>query len=508
MRLPIASVTRRAPARSLAASLQVGSSATCSSLVRWSQGAAELLSSLSSSASRVELGGLNKGCCYTATCTASRRWQSSGVSLGWGAKAIEGDELEGGSFSTEDSAGLHSELAHELEGEGNLSHDAALSQPLGKADLQTPTARISLEKIERPPGRFDMLTNSLVYRWQTTAKYARKVTGPMREWASELKYRTGVHIEVEPTFPERAMVPEADGGYTTADEVELTLYLFGSERGIFNCRQLMEAALDQNPAYVRLGVFRRKPGKTASSDATQNSSASNGGSATVNPNEDIEWLMLRRINRDLRPPDIPPISLKLPGKWTLLFEHYKEAAVRSLWEETGITVDPNTVFPTACLSQNNPEFYWRVPVHYFVAEVPYDVEVRGPQTGQNTYMHHWDAQLLRQSPDPIDRAWAQLADPETGCAWMKVPMIDELQRPLRGKDYMTTRYTPPPYSGLNDVLGFAVPAEESAAAADTVGAADATAAAAVEEKDVVAEVSAAAEEASVSPPPSEPASTS
>jgi 8-oxo-dGTP pyrophosphatase MutT (NUDIX family) len=369
-------------------------------------------------------------------------------------------------FVSEDTTGLQSELVRELEGEGNLSVDVALSQPLMKADLQTPTARIRLEKIERPPGRFDLLTNSLVYRWQTTASLARKVTGPMREWATELKYRTGVHIEVEPTFPERAAAPEAEGGYATADEVELTVYLFGSERGIFNCRQLMEAALDQDPAYVRLGVFRRKPAKA--SGAAANTSSSGGGDITAfNPNEDIEWLMLRRINRDLRPPDIPPISLKLPGKWTLLFEHFKEAAVRTLWEETGITVDPNNVFPTARLHQVDPLYYWRVPVHYFVAEVPFDVEVLGPQVGLNTYVHHWDSQLLRQSPDPIDRAWAQLANPETGCAWMKVPMIDELQRPLRGEDYMATRYTPPPYSGLNSVLGFAVPAstEDGGAAA-------------------------------------------
>ncbi|KPA84837.1 putative mitochondrial mitochondrial RNA binding complex 1 subunit,NUDIX hydrolase, conserved [Leptomonas pyrrhocoris] len=408
-----------------------------------------------------------------------RRWQSSGSGSGGVDPRMTENE-----FVSEDTTGLQSELVQELEGEGNLSMDAAMSQPLAKADLQTPTARIRLEKIERPPGRFDILTNSLVYRWLTTAAQARKVSGPMREWASELKYRTGVHVEVEPTFPDRLVVPETEGGYANADEVELTVYLFGSERGIFNCRQLMEAALDQDPAYVRLGVFRRKPGKTASVNSSGSaSSSSGGGGVTINRNEDIEWLMLRRINRDLRPPDIPPISLKLPGKWTLLFEHYREAAVRTLWEETGITVDPNTVYPTACLNQSNPTFYWRVPVHYFVAEVPYEVEVLGPQVGLNTYMHHWDAQLLRQSPDPIDRAWAQLANPETGCAWMKVPMINELQRPLRGEDYMATRYTPPPYSGLNSVLGFAVPASEVAAAAggaaggaDAEGAASTTAA--------------------------------
>ncbi|CAJ1011386.1 hypothetical protein Q4I28_006699 [Leishmania naiffi] len=356
---------------------------------------------------------------------------------------------DGHGHMTDDTSGLQSELSHALEGEVNLSMDGMLSQSLVKADLQTPSARIQLKKIERPPGRFDLLTNSLVYCWQTTAAQARKVTGPMREWASELKYRTGVHLEVELTNPMRLSVPVAEGGYAAADDVELTVYLFGSERGIFNCRQLMETALDQDPAYVRLAVFRRKPGKDGLAERA----------ATPRPNEDVEWLLLRRINRDLRPPDIPPISLKMPGKWTLLYEHYKEAAIRTLWEETGITVEVGNVYPTAVLCQDNPIFYWRVPVHYFLAEVPYNVQVLGPQVGLNTYMHHWDSSLLRQSPDPIDRAWAQLADPETGCAWMKGVMIDELQRPLRGRDYMATRYTPPPYSQLNHVLGFSLPAE-------------------------------------------------
>ncbi|TPP43767.1 NUDIX domain family protein [Leishmania donovani] len=390
-------------------------------------------------------------CCYPSTQMVSCRWQSTGDGYG---------------YMTDDSSGLQSELSHALEGEGNLSVDAMLSQSLVQADLQTPSARIQLKKIERPPGRFDLLTNSLVYSWQTTAAQARKVIGPMREWASELKYRTGVHLEVEPTNPTRLGVPEEEGGYAAADDVELTVYLFGSERGIFNCRQLMETALDQNPAYVRLAVFRRRPGKGVNTSTA----------AAPRPQEDVEWLLLRRINRDLRPPDIPPISLKTPGKWTLLYEHYKEAAIRTLWEETGITVEAGNVYPTAVLCQDNPIYYWRVPVHYFLAEVPYDVQVLGPQVGLNTYMHHWDTSLLRQSPDPIDRAWAQLADPETGCAWMKQPMIDELQRPLRGENYMATRYTPPPYSQLNHALGLAVPAEAAgeASAADSAPSAAAT----------------------------------
>lgn len=470
MRFLFPPVARRARVRSVTTSVPARGSSTrnviCSNLMRWSRGAALLFA--------------GPHCSVSLSVSAQatpRRWQSSsGFDRDKSGLDSFGSGAIAGELASEDPTGLQSELVRELEGEGNLSVDAALSQPLGKADLQTPTARIRLEKIERPPGRFDMLTNSLVYRWQTTASQARKVTGPMREWATELKYRTGVHMEVEPTFPDRIGVPAAEGGYATADEVELTVYLFGSERGIFNCRQLMEAALDQDPAYVRLGVFRRKPGNAAGAHNSSNggngsSSNNNGGSGG---DAEVEWLMLRRINRDLRPPDIPPISLKLPGKWTMLFEQFKEAAVRTLWEETGITVDPNSVFPTARLNQENPTYYWRVPVYYFMAEVPYDVEVRGPQVGLNTYMHHWDAQLLRQSPDPIDRAWAQLADPETGCAWMKVPMIDELQRPLRGENYMATRYTPPPYSGLNSVVGFPVPAAEASGAEGADAAATAT----------------------------------
>ncbi|KAG5470649.1 hypothetical protein LSCM1_01895 [Leishmania martiniquensis] len=423
----------------------------CSSTsLRWAKATPSLLSGLTRLHTAASSGwaSASGGHCSAAAQMVSCRWQFTGTGHG---------------YVTDDNSGLQSELSDALAGEGNLPLDAILPQPLVKADLESPSARIRLDKIERPPGRFDLLTNSLVYRWQTTAALARKVTGPMREWASELKYRTGVHLEVELTDPTRLDLPVSEGGYSSADDVELMVYLFGSERGIFNCRQLMETALDQDPAYVRLAVFRRKRGTGGSGE----------GAAAPRPDEDVEWLLLRRINRDLRPPDIPPISLKTPGKWTLLYEHYKEAAIRTLWEETGITVEAGNVYPTAVLFQDNPIFYWRVPVHYFLAEVPYDVQVLGPQVGLNTYMHHWDSSLLRQSPDPIDRAWAQLADPETGCAWMKRPMIDELQRPLRGANYMAMRYTPPPYSELNNVLGLQVPVEaagESSATESTASA--------------------------------------
>ncbi|RNF01669.1 mitochondrial edited mRNA stability factor 1 [Trypanosoma rangeli] len=370
-----------------------------------------------------------------------RRWYCLPLVPLWGLvgqRGVSGDDrsADSSAFLSDDEA-LHGELASMLETEGHAAPlDAMQQHPLEVAAMGSSTGTIYLEKLARPPARFDLLTNSFVYKWQTKAALARKVSGPMREWAAELKYRTGVHMELEPTFPERISEDatagdDSEGGvYENADDVDITVYLFGSERGIFNCHKLMEAAIQQDPVYVRLGVFRRVPSS-----------------------KEVEWLMLRRINREMRPPDIPPISLKLPGKWTLLYERYKEAAVRTLWEETGITVDPNHVFPTAQLYQTSPKYYWRVPVRYFVAEVPHDVRVEGPQVVPTQYMRNWDGRLLRQSPDPIDRAWAQLADPITGCAWMKAPMIDELQKPLRGEMYMATRYTPPPYSNLQDVVG-------------------------------------------------------
>ncbi|KEG13544.1 mitochondrial edited mRNA stability factor 1 [Trypanosoma grayi] len=371
-----------------------------------------------------------------------RRWSCLPLAPAWGLVARRrktGDDRpsDSSAFISDDDA-LRGELASVLETEDHAAPlDALQTPPLGPAMMGSAatSTTIQLERLARPPARFDLLTNSFVYKWQTKAALARKVSGPMREWAAELKYRTGVHIELEPTYPERLseeISGEGDDGggpYDSADDVDITVYLFGSERGIFNCHKLMEAAIQQDPVYVRLGVFRRVKGSN-----------------------EVEWLMLRRINRELRPPDIPPISLKLPGKWTLLYERYKEAAVRTLWEETGITVDPTNVFPTAQLYQTSPQYYWRVPVRYFVAEVPHDIRVEGPQVVPTQYMRNWDARLLRQSPDPIDRAWAQLADPTTGCAWMKAPMIDELQKPLRGENYMAVRYTPPPYSDLQEVV--------------------------------------------------------
>lgn len=329
-------------------------------------------------------------------------------------------------------ADLQSEMAKVMSSDNSIdissfvtsSSDASAAGSGGSKD-----SVIEITKLVRPPAKFDLLTHSFAYEWRTTAKLARKVIGPMREWASEIKYRTGVHLEMDPTYPEKLL----NHAYPTADDVEITVYLFGTDRGVANCKKIMEAAIAQDPIYVRLGVFRRVP--------------SSSGAA-----EDVEWLTLRRINRENRPPDVPKISLKLPGKYTLLYENFKEAAIRTLWEETGITVASAAAFPSGYLSSNDPNYFWRVPVRYFVAEVPHDVEVLGPQTSKQSYMMGWDSRILRQSPDPIDREWARLANADTGCAWMKSSLLDELQRPLRGERYMATRYTPPPHSNLQDVV--------------------------------------------------------
>ena len=54
------------------------------------------------------------------------------------------------------------------------------------------------------------------------------MTGPMREWADEFMCRTGVCAHMDPVDLEKATA----GGYATADEVEVNLYLFGSERAV------------------------------------------------------------------------------------------------------------------------------------------------------------------------------------------------------------------------------------------------------------------------------------
>lgn len=368
----------------------------------------------------------------SSACSVHRQLQSSWTgSSSQGGKGRDDDDM----VQLQD---LHSELASVIEEVSAPSvgaRDPLLSgAPHGSTSAETEGV-VRLTKLPQAPAKFDLIGSSFAYEWRTTAKHARKVIGPMREWATELKYRTGVHLEMDPTYPVKLSAQE----YASADDVDITVYLFGTDRGVSICQPLMEAAVQQDPAYVRLGVFRRHP---------------------TDPNAEVEWLMLRRINRDNRPPDIPKISLKLPGKYTLFHENYKEAAMRTLWEETGITVASSSVFPTGMLMSTDPNYFWRVPVRYFVAEVPYDVPVLGPRHNAINYMQGWDARILRQSPDLVDREWAKLADPVTGCAWMPTRLIDELQKPLRGTDYMSIRYTPPPHSKLQEVVRLApTPAE-------------------------------------------------
>ncbi|CAD2216160.1 NUDIX hydrolase [Angomonas deanei] len=356
---------------------------------------------------------------------------------------------------------LHSEL-HEEGGE-EVPLFRTFTRPGEQRNEEDSAETIHLERVDRLPAKYDLITNSIVYKWETTAKWARKVSGPMKEWATEFKYRTGVHIEVEPTHPERiwnyntgdafygmnssstANFPTSpseagDHYYKKSDDVELTVYLFGSERGVYNCKKLLEEAIREDPSYVRLALFRRVPGATG--------------------DDAIEWLALRRINREIRPPDVPPISLKTPGKYNFLHETHLEAAVRSCWEETGLQLSPANVFPTALFTQEDPLYYWRVPVYYYLAEIPYETEVKGPQTMREAYVVDFDPRLLKQSPDPIDRHWAAHADPQTGCAWLRRSTFNELQKPLKGEEYLELRYTPPPYSQLREVLGFREVEEE------------------------------------------------
>lgn len=291
--------------------------------------------------------------------------------------------------------------------------------------LQEMSSIIRFQKINKVPAKFDVMTFSNCFVWNTNAAIARKIIGPMREWADEVKYRTGVHLEMDPLYPNKI----AQKLYKTSDEVEMNIYAFGSDRSVIQTAKLMESMIHQEPAYVRLGVFRRIP-----------------------DSPEVEWITLRRINRELRPPDIPPISLKLPGKHTMLFENFKEAAIRSCWEETGIAVDPKLVYPSGMLDSKDPDYYWRVPVRYFVAELPAGADIRGPLPSEVNYMQAWDSRLLRQSPDPIDQAWAKHADAATGTAWLKSSQLDVLQKPLRGDHYMSIRYTPPPFSELQTVV--------------------------------------------------------
>ena len=331
----------------------------------------------------------------------------------------------------DDNAFVADELASNLAIEQDPDENAEIGTPseplaerLGRGAGSDGDIEIKLERLERAPAKFELMRNTSVYRWRTVAKHGRKLMGPVREWAEELQCRTGIHVEMDALDLDRAN----RGEYDSSDDVEVDVLFFGPDRAVTGSVPLMQAMLKLDPAHVRLACFR------------------------INPNnEQVEWLMLRRINKNMRPADIPPISLKTPGKYTMLFENTSEAAVRTLYEETGIDVDRNDITKTNVFQKPPVPFFWRPPVHYFIVEVPFDVEVRGPQTALESYLLDWDNRVLRMSKDPIDRVWATHADPKTGCAWLTADVIDELQKPVKMEDtYMATRYTPSPASGLQD----------------------------------------------------------
>lgn len=170
------------------------------------------------------------------------------------------------------------------------------------------------------------------------------------------------------------------------------------------------------------------------------------------------------MNPDFRPVDIPPISLKTPGKYTLLFESPEEAIIRTVFEETGLELDRKNLKKTHVFEKAPVPFFWRPRVDYWVCEVPYEMTtieagepgaITGPSVNTQRYVMNWDPRLLRQSADPIDRTWAAVADPNTGCAWLSSKVIDSLQAPVKLEtNYMATRYTPAPETTYSDVIKF------------------------------------------------------
>ena len=284
--------------------------------------------------------------------------------------------------------------------------------------------QVNLVRITHAPVRYEMATSTNIYRWKTLAKYARRIIGPMRCFANEIKFRTGVHIDVDPIHPDKL----TDHSYDSVDDVEIYAYFFGSEAAVKQTQTLIKKVIEHEPALVRVGIYRKGPHNT------------------------VEWLTLRRINRDIRSSDIPPISLKTPGKHTMLFESNEEAAIRSLWEETGISIQESDLTYTNTLAENLAIHHWRCPVHYYIARLPDDAEIEGPQTSTSSYMIGWDSTLLKQSVDPIDKVWGAVADPNTGCAWLSTSQMDELQLPLRGENYIQKRYFPSPESSHYKII--------------------------------------------------------
>lgn len=324
-----------------------------------------------------------------------------------------------------------------------------LSQRIGDQSSSSSTSgpEIDIKRVDRPPAKWEINTTTGVYKWATTAKYGRRVVGPMREWADEFQCRTGVNVQMEAVDVDKVSA----GGYPSADDVEVNLYLFGSEKAIHECVHFLKAMVQTEPSYVRCGVFRRNPSSSSSSSKSENDS----DSSSSNSSSGVEWLTLRRVNPEMRPVDIPPISLKTPGKYTLLFESPEEAIIRTIYEETGIEVDRTKLRKTHVFEKAPVPFFWRPRVDYWVCEVPFDQEVAGPQTNTQKYIMNWDPRLLRQSADPIDRTWAAVADPKSGCAWLSGKVIDSLQAPVKMEaNYMATRYTPAPGTTYSDILKF------------------------------------------------------
>ena len=382
--------------------------------------------------------------------TASLRRQSGGSSTtgaGGGAKSgfpfdADDDELE--RELKQQAADYASTTAAKAVG----SSAAMLAQRLARsADGGAEAVEIDIKRVDKPPAKYEINTTTGVYRWRTTAKYARRVVGPMREWADEFQCRTGVCVQMDPVDADRAQ----SGAYPSADDVEVNVYLFGSERAVHECVHFLRAMVQTEPSYVRCAVFRRQP---AASIASAGSAAPSSPAAAAAA-DGIEWLTLRRVNPELRPVDIPPISLKTPGKYTLLFESAEEAVIRTVFEETGIELERRTLAKTHVFDKAPVAFYWRPRVEYWIAEVPHDVPVLGPQANTQRYVLQWDPRLLRQSADPIDRTWAAVADPKSGCAWLTGKVIDALQAPVKLEtNYMATRYTPAPETLYSDVVKF------------------------------------------------------
>eukprot|EP00759_Apiculatamorpha_spiralis_P053243 PhF_6_TR6136/c0_g1_i2/m.9107 len=56
---------------------------------------------------------------------------------------------------------------------------------------------VVLEPCDNPPTKYEVYSGTKVFKWTTTAKYGRRLIGPMHEWSDELKYRTGVSVHWE-----------------------------------------------------------------------------------------------------------------------------------------------------------------------------------------------------------------------------------------------------------------------------------------------------------------------